>query len=154
MYMDSIRVTLFFYTIASLIEAFCIAFYKLRNACDIKLGQIFSKECIHNRRQLSISLEAFSSQLTFEQTKCPKVTGRKNWRVWWVWKNSHPKCISHCMPHLAVKCGRLKTLFSISAPSNYQVTGLLHMYCKRDEYYLTLIPLSYIKAAPPCTTLQ
>ncbi len=66
--------TLFFYTIAFLIEAFCVAFYKSRNACGVKLGRIFSKECIHSRLHLSISLEAYSSQVAFEHRKCPKLT--------------------------------------------------------------------------------
>ncbi len=44
MYLDSIRFTLFFYIITSLIEAFCVAFYKLRNTCGVKPGQLFSKE--------------------------------------------------------------------------------------------------------------
>ncbi len=97
MYSDSIWVTLFFYIIASLNEAFCVVFYKSRNAYGVKLGQIFSKECIHSRLHLSISLEVFSSQVAFECRNCLKVT----WRVWWMWKNYHPKRLSPCVPHLA-----------------------------------------------------
>ncbi len=73
MYLDSIWDTLFFYTIASPVGALCVAFYKSRNACGVKCGRIFSKECIHSRLHLSISL--FLTSL--------------------VWKHSPPKwCLS------------------------------------------------------------
>ncbi len=136
MYLDNIWVTLFFYIIASLIEAFCVAFYKSRNACGVKLGQIFS------------------SQVAFEHRKCPKVTGARSGENGGCEKIVIQRASPPVCRHLVVKCGQLKTLFSISTPSNYQVTGLLHMYCKRDEHYLLLIPISHIKTAPSCTTLQ